>query len=192
MGTRLCATLLPSAAMPPSFDIAAALRSWDGRDVLAFAEVANVLPVTPASVAELVRLVRCAERVPDGDEAVQVGATWVIKHWLESGHSFNRRVCGQVAALLQGELCWGATLHLLVMLPRLDLTTARLLQLRSRLDDYCESSSPFVRAWAYNGLGLLVVRDPSLRPEIDALFDTAMAEDKASVRARIRNVRKSW
>jgi len=66
------------------------------------------------------------------------------------------------------------------------------LQLRPRLHACCESPRPFVRAWAYNGLGLLAARDPSLRPEIDALFDAAMAEDKASVRARIRNVRKSW
>ncbi len=178
--------------MPPSFDIAAALRSWDGRDVLAFTEVANVLPAEAASVSELVRLVRRAERARDGDEAVQVGATWVLKRWLESGHSFDRRVGGQVAALLQRELCWGATLHLLVMLPRLDLTTARLLKLRPRLDVYCGAASPFVRAWAYNGLGLLAARDPGLRPEIEALFDEAMASDQASVRARIRNVRKSW
>jgi HEAT repeat protein len=50
----------------------------------------------------------------------------------------------------------------------------------------------FVRAWAYNGLGILAQREPALRREIDELFERAMVTEQASVRARIRNGRKTW
>jgi hypothetical protein len=172
--------------MTSRVDIAAALGSWDGRDVQPFREVASLLPVTASSVSLLMDLVR------RDDEACQVGGTWVIKDWLEQGHVFDRRLAGRIVALLERPLCWGATLHLLIMLPMLDLTAARWRDLRSLFEVQLESPNTFVRAWAYNGLGLLAGREPGLRAEIDALFDLAMGSEPASVRARIRNVRKTW
>ena len=47
----------------------------------------------------------------------------------------------------------------------------------------------FIRAWAYNGLGLLAAADTALRGEVEALFDTAEATESAAVRVRIR---RAW
>ena len=52
-----------------------------------------------------------------------------------------------------------------------------------------ESRRTFVRAWAYNGLGVLAVCNPELRAEVERLFDRAAETETAAVKARIRHAR---
>jgi hypothetical protein len=172
--------------MTAGFDVAAALRAWDGRDVRPFQDVAEALPATADNVAALLALAR------RDDAALQVGATWVLKHWLEQGCVLDRRASGRMAALLERELDWGAALHVLQALSRLDLSDARWGRLPQMLERRLDSPRPFVRAWAYNGLGLAAARNPDLRPRVEALFEQAMADEPASVRARIRSARRAW
>ena len=48
----------------------------------------------------------------------------------------------------------------------------------------------FVRAWSYNGLYELATSFPSLRKEAERFFDMALADEAASVKARVRNIMK--
>jgi hypothetical protein len=172
--------------MTPGLDVAAVLLAWDGRDSLPLRDLADGLAVTPESVGQLVTLARRSE------PALPVGATWVLKRWLERGHAFDRRLSGRLAVLLDRELPWAAALHVLQSLPRLDLTPDRWRDLEPALEAHRRSPRAIVRAWAYNGLALLADREPGLRRRVRALLDAALADEAPSVQARIRNVRTAW
>ncbi len=171
--------------MSAGIDLLALLQAWDG-DLRGLHDVAAALPPTSQVAARLVRL-SATEAAP-----VPVAATWILKHWLEAGMALNRRSAGRIAALLRRPLPWQAQLHLLQMLPRLDLTDRAWTALRPRLDPLLASPRPFVRAWAYNALGLLAARDPALRSTVERVFDDALVQEPPSVRARIRHARKGW
>ena len=63
--------------------------------------------------------------------------------------------------------------------------------LRDTLLALIESRLALVRAWAYNGLGILAARDSSLRQEVRTLFDHAERSETAAVKVRIRYARDS-
>ena len=71
----------------------------------------------------------------------------------------------------------------------MEIDSAQHEALRSALLALIGSRRTFIRAWAYNGLGILAVHDPSLRAEVERLFDRAAKADTAAVRARIRHAR---
>jgi hypothetical protein len=172
--------------MTPRLDVAAVLLAWDGRDTRPLRDLADGLPATPGHAGELITL---ASRSEPG---LPEGATWVLKRWLEQGHSFDRRLSGRLAALLDRELPWAAALHVLQSLPRIDLTPKRWRDLEPALEAHRRSPRAIVRAWAFNGLALLAGREPRLRRRVRALLDAALVDEAPSVKARIRNVRTAW
>ncbi len=53
-----------------------------------------------------------------------------------------------------------------------------------------EDDNKFVRAWAYNGFYELAKQYPEYRTEAGQLFEMALRDEAASVKARVRNVMK--
>jgi hypothetical protein len=56
--------------------------------------------------------------------------------------------------------------------------------LRQTLND----SNKFVRAWSYNGFYQLARHFPQYREEAEAIFEMALRDEAASVKARVRNI----
>lgn len=165
-------------------DIAATLRRYDGKQVAPFREVAEDLPDAPESaVGELLDLAASNEM------ALQVGATWVIKHLAEHGTTPRGPQAETFLHLLNRPLAPDALLHVLQTLPHLEIESGWQGALRDTLFALVKSRHTFIRAWAYNGLGILAAQEPSLRHEILALFDHATKSETAAVKARIRHAR---
>ncbi len=165
-------------------DIAATLRSYDGKRVAPFHAMAEAVRDGPEStIGQLVDL------AASGEMELQVGATWVLKHLAEGGTAPGRVVTERLLRLLERPLAPDALLHVLQMLPHMDIEAAHHGALRASLLGLIKSRRAFVRAWAYNGLGVLAGHDPSLRSEVERLFDRAAKADTAAVRARIRHAR---
>lgn len=76
-------------------------------------------------------------------------------------------------------------------LPYMEIPADRVEPLHRALGRLIRSRRAFIRAWAYNGLGVLAAADPGLRAEVDALFDAAEGSESASVRVRIRRAREA-
>ena len=55
-----------------------------------------------------------------------------------------------------------------------------------------DHDNPFVRAWSYHGLVALADEYAEHRDDVLALLERAAEGEKASVKARIRNVRKTF
>jgi len=165
-------------------DIAATLRSYDGKRVAPFRAVAEAVRDAPESaVDELVDLAAAAET------ELQVGATWVLKHLAERGTAPRARNAAAILSLLERPLAPDAVLHLLQTIPYMEIEAAQHGALRRTLLQLITSKRTFIRAWAYNGLGVLAARDPSLRSEVGRLFDRAAKTETAAVKARIRHAR---
>ncbi len=168
-------------------DIAATLRSYDGKHVAPFRAVADAVRNAPESA--IPSLLDLAAR---DDATLQVGATWVVKHLCERGDLPTGDSPARVIDLLGRSQVPDATLHLLQTLPYIEIPARQEELLRRTLLGLVKSKRAFIRAWAYNGLGLLAARNHALQAEVEALFDRAEKTESAAARVRIRRARAAF
>ena len=165
-------------------DMAETLRSYDGKRVAPFRAVAEAVRDTPErAVPRLLYLAASDEA------ALQIGATWVIKWLAERGGAPRGESSVRVVDLLDHMEEPDGLLHLLQTQPHMELPADRTMALNRTLRRLIRSRRVFVRAWAYNGLGVIAAAEPRLRNEIEALFAVAEERESAAVRARIRHAR---
>lgn len=165
-------------------DIAATLRGYDGKRIAPFRAVAEAVRDTAErAVPQLLDLAASDEA------ALQVGATWVIKWLAERGDAPRGESTARVIDLLDRVEEPDGLLHLLQTLPHMELPADRTMELNRILRGLIRSRRVFLRAWAYNGLGLVVAVEPGLRNEVEALFAAAEERESAAVRARVRHAR---
>ncbi len=172
-------------------DIAATLRSYDGKRVAPFRAVAEALSQRAGRGRDAVD--HLLELAAADETALQVGATWVLKYLAERGAGPGGRQTPALLRLLQRPLAPHALLHALQTLPHMalstDLPASEERAFHRALLRLIGSDRVFVRAWAYNGLGLLAARNPALRDEVQALFSRAEKTETAAVKVRIRHAR---
>ena len=165
-------------------DIVRTLRSYDGKRVAPFRSVADAVRDMPdRGIPQLLDLAASDE------PALQVGATWVIKRLAELGDAPTGGQAARTIDLLDRAQAPDAVLHLLQTLPRMEIPADRQARLHRTLNRLIGSRRAFIRAWAYNGLGVLAKGNPDLRKEVEALFDATAERETAAVRARIRRAR---
>lgn len=165
-------------------DIAAVLRKYDGKRVAPFRAVAEAVGgADESAVPQLLDL------AANDEAALQVGATWVVRFLAERGEAPSRESAARVIDLLDRVEAPDAVLHLLQTLPYIAIPADRAAPLRRALERLIQSPRAFIRAWAYNGLGVMATADPGLRGEVEALFAAAEGSESASVRVRIRRAR---
>lgn len=175
-------------------DIAETLRSYDGRRVAPFRAVADAVRGAPESAVPGLLALAASD-----EAALQVGATWVVKYLVERGEvpvggapdgvAPTGELAGRVVDLLDRVNEPDAVLHILQTLPCLEIPANRREGLAGTLRRLIRSRRAFIRAWAYNGLGVLAAADPALRSEVEALFEAVEETESASVRVRIRRAR---
>ena len=165
-------------------DIAATLRRYDGKRVAPFRAVAEAVRDAPDSaLGELLDLAASDEM------ELYVGATWVLRHLAERGTAPRGLQAEKLLSLLGRPVAPDALLHVLQTLPHLEAEAVPQDDLRDALLALINHKRAFIRAWAYNGLGILAAHDPSFRHEVHALMDRAARSETAAVKARIRHAR---
>ena len=165
-------------------DIASTLRSYDGKRVAPFRAVAEAVQGMPGHAVP-----RLLDLAASEEAELQAGATWVIKYLAERGVVLRGPQAGALLQLLNRRIAPHATLHVLQTLPFVEVARADEPALKRALLSLIKSRRAFVRAWAYNGLGVLAVRNPGMRGEVDRLFDLVAETETAAVRVRIRHAR---
>lgn len=159
------------------------LAAWDGRDVALLEEVYDLHAGLGDFVAQ-------ALEAAAGDERGQSGGTWMLKRRLEEGGRLDAQETARFFGLLGALTAWEAQLHALQSMPYLTISARSRPGVERFVRAALESEATFVRAWAYTGLFELASTFDELRAEADRLMDAGLEEGPASVRARIRNLRK--
>lgn len=158
------------------------IASWDGKSAAALESAFERHSAEEGFVATILAHLSDAE--------LQRAATWLLKKHLEVGNSLSVAGCRAVFGGLSVQEHWESKLHILQCLPYLDIPEDGAAGLEQFLDACLESERKFVRAWAYNGFNELALHFPRYREKVDGMLARATESESASVRARIRNMRK--
>ena len=171
---------------PETDALAEAMLDFDGAHTDALERFAAESAVTP----ELIQ--RLCDFASSDDRKAQSAATWLIKRMTGSGATLSARQTETLLDLFSSEIHWQARLHLLQMLDRLVIPAERAPSLWDVLMRLTEAENKFVRAWSYFGLAVLARQHPDFRAEALALLAAGEGDTAASVRARIRRIRKAF
>ena len=163
-------------------DLTEELGVWDGKSTAALQSIYLRHRADDDFVATTLVLV--------ADANLQRAATWMLKRHLELGNPLSARECRSILGSLSVQQDWESKLHLLQCLPYLSIPDEDRVGLEQFLDACVRSDKKFVRAWAYSGYNELALRFPQYREAVDGMLSRAGGSEAASVRARIRNLRK--
>ena len=158
------------------------LGSWDGKSAAVLQSIYERHSTDEDFVATILAHLR--------DANLQRAATWLLKRHLELGHSLPAGDCRSILGSLPVQQDWESKLHLLQCLPHLNVVEEDRIGVEEFLKGCVRSDEKLVRAWAYNGYNELALRFPQYREAVDQMLARASESEAASVRARIRNVRR--
>ena len=158
------------------------LAVWDGLSVQQMKSVYARWHEQPAFLSQLLNSLKSL--------SLQAGATWLLKHHLTQGATLDARSTSALCRELSELKDWPAQLHALQMLDKLNLSEADLDPVESFAREGLRAENKFVRAWSYHAMYLVSLQRPELQEEVSGLFERAMQQEAASVKARLRQILK--
>jgi len=164
--------------MPPEQDLRAELRRYDGGATATLAAMDLRFGTRRGYLDSLVTL------AGDPERPVSDGATWMLKSALEAGRQLTPEQTARLLDGLDAIVAWQARLHVCQCAAHLDVPADRTEAHRRWLMPLLSAGRPFLRAWALDALCHLDGTDCA------ALLERMGEDPAASVRARVRNLRK--
>lgn len=134
---------------------------------------------------------RLLELAASEDSRLQIAATWAIRKLLELGAEITAEQSATFIETAAVQIAWEARLHIVQSVQFIrneDFDTRKLAEI---ITPWHLAKRPFLRAWTLDALCRLAQRDPSLKDSAAALLAKADDDPAASVRARVRNLRKA-
>ena len=165
-----------------AIDIETALRKFDGKDTEPLEKFSSSVSPDAERVSLLIDFLHKSEQQSQA-------ASWILKRWWESGWQFSVQQSKQLIVVLLQAQDWQLRLHLLQLLSGLAIAESQHRELYYHLRYNLEDKNKFVRAWTYNGLAVVAKQYPQYRDEVVQLFELAIKDEAASVKARIRNIK---
>ncbi len=161
------------------------LKKFDGKRIQPLEKIA----LQVAGDSQLVSLLIGAAE--SDDLRTQTAATWVLRRVREDGHAFSDAQCSEILKLISSVDDWEARLHLLQLLPQINLPKDLEETLFRTIANFLDSEeNKFVRAWSYNALISIADQASQLRDETSRYVSRGQREEAASIKARIRNAAK--
>ncbi len=128
------------------------------------------------------------------DIEVRKRAADVTRRITEADGSLLERYADELAGLLEtlpveeSRTRW----HLGLVVPRVASTCAQRLRAARTMSLLTEDESNVVRCSAVEGMGLLALREPSLRDEAEEMVERYLREGTVAMKSRARGVQRSW
>jgi ribosomal protein S18 acetylase RimI-like enzyme len=179
VGSRPYAAEGPGGADALMARLRESLTAHDGRSPTIPSEAAAQFRDAPGFLAAVIGL------AADEERTVSEAATWILKSELEAGAKLDRTMTNRLIEQLGSLKAWQAKLHICQTVSHLDLQETAREGLRGWLTPLLDAERPFLRAWALDALCHL----PGTR--VDALLRRMAEDSSASVRARVRNLRRA-
>ena len=114
----------------------------------------------------------------------------MIKHALEDGQSFSQVQTAELIRQVNDLEHWTAILHVLQCAGYWSIPSRSRKRWETFVRAQLEHVKPFVRAWAYDSYCHLAQQHPEYRNRCRELLQNVDDQEAASVKARIRNLRK--
>lgn len=156
------------------------LAAADPRRVEELEAIRGDHPGSPELLGELAVL------VGDPEERMRLGASWLLRAFLEDGVPFRGEDVRVLARALPAATDGFTRLHLCQAMRHIPVGAEELPGVLDFLRECWRSSNTFVRAWAPDALAQLARRHPELEGEAARMLEAALSDPRASVRARAR------
>lgn len=128
----------------------------------------------------------------DDRMAAADGATWILKAELEDGWELPADLTDFLVVSLEKLQSWQAILHICQVVEYLNLTSVQAALFTKWARGQAGHLRPFVRAWALHARVILGCSFEQHRAEAEQALVSAEKDKAASVRARARNLRKTF
>lgn len=134
---------------------------------------------------------RLLELAASDDTRLQIAATWAICKLLELGAAMSAGELERFTETAAAQSAWEAQLHISQSIQFLESANLNTGVLAKTLHPWCAAKRPFLRAWAIDAICGLAQHDPELKETARELLTKGESDPAASVRARVRNLRKT-
>lgn len=159
------------------------LNDWNGKQVNYLKQIHENYHIRPDFIPHLLKLLSTHPNV-------QKASTWLIKYHLEQKYALTTTQTTELIDICPILKDWEAQLHVLQMLPYLQLNDSLIEILEVFIEKLLDSPKKFVKAWTYNALYELTHYQPERKVDMLILFQAALETESAAVKARIRNLIK--
>jgi len=112
--------------------------------------------------------------------------SWLIKHHVDMQGNLNTQDITNVLSNLKNLSYWGSTLHILQIIPKVELKKDLAEKIEIEVFKKLKSDNTFVRASAYEAYFEIVKLIPELKNEFRAICVDALEREKASVKVKIK------
>jgi len=129
--------------------------------------------------------------VADKEQTIQTGATWLLKRLAEDNVHFKSEQLIALFGSLSELTHWLSKLHVCQMLQYVTIPKDSDRTIAWFLDGNLWDENRFLRAWSYSGLFELARQHKKYIPYVLEELERGEADKAASVKARIRNIRKA-
>ncbi len=133
---------------------------------------------------------RLLDLAEGADTRLQIAATWAIRKLLELGAAMSGEQLKRFPGTAAAQTAWEAQLHIAQSLQFLDDADPGAQGFAKTILPWCAAKRPFLRAWAIDAYCRLAQHDAELRETALELLAQGEQDPAASVRARMRNLRK--
>ncbi len=161
-----------------------ALSDFDGKSTAPLEQFAAEYRADASLIADL-----CVFAASD-DSKLQASATWLLKRLGVTGAQLSSSQTETLLRLLLQDTSWLSRIHVLQMMNSLVAPDELVPPLLAALTEQAAGANTFIRAWSVHGAVALADQHPAHRDLALDLLLTAERDEAASVRARIRRLRK--
>ncbi len=156
-----------------------AIRQWDGKSTLPLTQIYQANCNRPDVASILVALL--------SDQDFQRGASWLLKHHVDTGHGIDPEDARTCYHSLDRLIHWDAQLHILQAMHAMPIDADHKHAVHDFLHQCVNSKRTLIRAWAYTGFVILAGQSEEYRSRTHALLLRAKEQESAgSIKVRIR------
>jgi len=162
-------------------DLKERLRKWDGKHTNYLIAIYRQQVDDPAFINAIIQLyLKHIE--------LQPATTWIIKHFVDNGDKLNQAQIDKILSGVNSLEHWEAQLHILQLIPKFQLSTKNAEYIEPFVREKLTTEKKFVKASAYEAYYEIVKAYPALTNEFRILCEEALANESASVRAKVRKI----
>lgn len=158
------------------------LADFDGK------ETSRLEAIRSGPAPEATDLDEAIALLSDSSAELQIGASWLLRAWLEDGAELDEPQTDALADRLTDVLDGFPRLHLCQLARHLRIPGTRAADFAAFYSGCLESPNTFVRAWAPDAFFRLAAQHESWNDEARRHVEAALTDEKASVRARARRL----